>query len=208
MALKIDPLKQLYVQKKLGGGGGGGGDIMNRFAVAVFSVLLFTGCPEDSGGGGNSKLADGSFDGVFSGAGKVSAQGLSLNCESVRIAIDTDDETYFNVSEWTWNCGGYVFANSPVSATIKNGEVMVNGENYGSMSNSTISLEIEGDGAGELMKLNASAFENSLQIREEYNSSDGQAIFTANLPRIVFDEDGCGEDDDCVVIEGSQTRKN
>jgi hypothetical protein len=24
--------------------------------------------------------------------------GLSLNCESVRIAIDTDDETYFNVS--------------------------------------------------------------------------------------------------------------
>lgn len=171
---------------------------MTRFLFLIIAVILLTGCPEDSGGGGNSKLADGSFDGVFSGKGKVSAQGLSLNCESVRIAIDTDDETYFNVTEWTWSCGGYSFINSPVNATIENGNVIVNGENYGQITNSTVSLNIQGDGTFEGLKLRASAFQNSLEIREEYNSADGQAIFSANLPRVAVDADGCTEEDDCV----------
>ena len=172
---------------------------MKRILLAVVAASLLTGCPEESdGGGGKSKQANGSFDGVFAGTGKVSAQGLSLDCESVRISIDTDNETYFNVEEWSWLCGGYSFVNSPVHATIEDGDVMVNGENYGRIGNSTISLEISGDDPGQFLRLRASAFESSLEIREEYNSPDGQATFRANLPRVELNADGCLGEEDCA----------
>ncbi|MEO0335824.1 MAG: hypothetical protein AAF202_05500, partial [Pseudomonadota bacterium] len=145
-------------------------------------------------------LADGSFDGLFAGSGRVSTQGLSLECDSVRISIETDDETYFNVTEWVWTCGGMTFANNPVEATLENGRVLVNGEDYGSMVNSTISMEIQGDGPNENFKLRASAFENSIEIREEYSSDEGQATFQANLPRVNLDGEGCSHEEDCVEL--------
>ena len=164
---------------------------MFRILVVIFAALTLVGCPEDSGDGGNRALADGSFDGIFSGSGRVTAQGLSLNCESVRITIDTDDETYFNVNEWEWNCGGMTFANNPVQATLENGKVIVNGEEFGTFGNSTVSLNLTGDGPNESFRLRASAFERSLEIREEYTSDEGRAVFTANLPRVnlTTDED-------------------
>ncbi|NQZ01362.1 MAG: hypothetical protein HRT45_11930, partial [Bdellovibrionales bacterium] len=76
--------------------------------------------------------------------------------------------------------------------------VMVNGENYGRIGNSTISLEISGDDPGQFLRLRASAFESSLEIREEYNSPDGQATFRANLPRVELNADGCLGEEDCA----------
>jgi hypothetical protein len=87
-----------------------------------------------------------------------------------------------------------------VSATIKNGEVMVNGENYGSMSNSTISLEIEGDGAGELMKLNASALKTRYRFAKSTTHQMGKPFLRPIFRALSSMKMVAAKTDDCVVI--------